>query len=117
MDSVWLVRAEDLREYSTAVLQAVGVPLANAEVIARALLDAELHGLDTHGAVRLPQYVTLIKQCSINPRPEIKVINESAIHALVDNGYGLGFLGSAKAMKDEETLFTNSPVELVMDNS
>ena len=98
MDSVWLVRAEDLREYSTAVLQAVGVPLANAEVIARALLDAELHGLDTHGAVRLPQYVTLIKQGSINPRPEIKVINESAIHALVDNGYGLGFLGSAKAM-------------------
>jgi LDH2 family malate/lactate/ureidoglycolate dehydrogenase len=61
-------------------------------------LDAELHGLDTHGAVRLPQYVTLIKQGIINPRPEIKVIQESSSHALVDNGYGLGFLGSVKAM-------------------
>ena len=98
MTSVCLVRAEDLQEYSAAVLQAVSVPRANAEVISRALLDAELHGLDTHGAVRLPQYVTLIKQGSINPRPEIKVVNESANHALVDNGYGLGFLGSVKAM-------------------
>ena len=98
MTSVWLVRAEDLREYSAAVLQAVGIPLANIKVISTALLDAELHGLDTHGTVRLPQYVTLIKQGSINPRPEIKVVNESADHALVDNGYGLGFLGSVKAM-------------------
>lgn len=98
MTSVELVRAEDLREYSAAVLQAVSVPLGNAEVISRALLDAELHGLDTHGAVRLPQYVTLINQGSINPRPEIKVVNESSNHALVDNGYGLGFLGSVKAI-------------------
>ena len=98
MTSVGLVRAEDLREYSAAVLQAVSVPLDNAEVISRALLDAELHGLDTHGAVRLPQYVTLINQGSINPRPEIKVVNESASHALVDNGYGLGFLGGVKAI-------------------
>jgi LDH2 family malate/lactate/ureidoglycolate dehydrogenase len=98
MTSLYLVRIEDLREYSAAVLQAVDVPPVDAEVITKALLDAELHGLDTHGAVRLPQYVTLIKLGSINPRPEIKVVNESANHALVDNGYGLGFLGSVKAM-------------------
>ena len=98
MTPVWLVRAEDLREYSGAVLQAVGVPPADAEVISSALLDAELRGLDTHGAIRLPQYVTLVKQGTINPRPEIKVVNESASHVLVDNGYGLGFLGCVKAM-------------------
>ncbi len=98
MTSVYLVRTADLREYSTAVLQDMDIPPVDAEVISRALLDAELHGLDTHGTVRLPQYVTLIKQGSINPRPEIKVVKESANHALVDNGYGLGFLGSVKAM-------------------
>jgi LDH2 family malate/lactate/ureidoglycolate dehydrogenase len=35
---------------------------------------------------------------SINPRPEIKIVSESSTHALVDNGYGLGFLGGVKAM-------------------
>ena len=98
MNSGWLVRAEDLREYSAAVLQAVSVPQDDAEVICGALLDAELRGLDTHGAIRLPQYVTLIKQGTVDPRPEIKIVKESANHALVDNGYGLGFLGSVKAM-------------------
>jgi len=98
MTSLWLIRAEDLREYSGAVLQAVGIPPPDAEVISSALLDAELRGLDTHGAVRLPQYVTLVKQVTINPRPEIKVVSESASHVFVDNGYGFGFLGSVKAM-------------------
>jgi len=98
MTSAWIVKAEDLREFSKAVLQGMAVSSADAEVVSEALIDAELRGLDTHGAVRLPQYVTLIKQGNINPRPEIKVINESFSHALVDNGYGLGFLGSVKAM-------------------
>lgn len=98
MTSEWLVRAEELREFSQAVLQSVSVPPADAGVASEALLDAELRGLDTHGVVRLLQYVTLIKQGSINPRPEIKIVSESSTHALVDNGYGLGFLGSVKAM-------------------
>lgn len=98
MISERLVRAEELREFSQAVLQCVNVPPADAGVAAEALLDAELRGLDTHGVVRLLQYVPLIKQGSINPRPEIKIVSESSTHALVDNGYGLGFLGSVKAM-------------------
>jgi LDH2 family malate/lactate/ureidoglycolate dehydrogenase len=67
MISEWLVRAEELREFSQAVLQGVSVPPADAGVASEALLDADLRGLDTHGVVRLLQYVTLIKQGSINP--------------------------------------------------
>jgi LDH2 family malate/lactate/ureidoglycolate dehydrogenase len=72
--------------------------LDHVEIVSAALLDADLRGIDTHGAVRLPQYVTLIKGGLINPRPEIKMVTESTSHVLLDGDRGLGFLGSVKAV-------------------
>jgi len=86
MDSVWLVKAEDLREYSAAVLQALNVTQGAAEVISGALLDAELRGLDTHGAVRLPPYATLIKRGTIDP-PIHRLSDDLGVSRLKRSGY------------------------------
>ncbi len=74
------------------------VPPADADVVAAALVDADLRGLGTHGAVRLILYSKLFQEGLINPRPRIQVIAESSSHILIDNDYGMGFLGSVKAM-------------------
>jgi L-2-hydroxycarboxylate dehydrogenase (NAD+) len=91
-------RSEDLCDFSKAVLQRMDVPLADAEVVSAALVDADLRGLSTHGSVRLTLYAKLFQEGLINPRPLIRLISESSSHVLLDNDYGLGFLGSVKAM-------------------
>ena len=98
MHSGFRVRWEDLKDFSKILLQKMDVPLPDAEVVSAALVDADLRGLGTHGAVRLALYAQLFRQGLINPRPKIRVISESFSHVLLDNDYGLGFLGSVQAM-------------------
>jgi len=74
------------------------VPPADAGTVSAALVDADLRGLGTHGAVRLVLYAKLFREGLVNPRPRIRVIGESSAHILIDNDYGLGFLGSVRAM-------------------
>lgn len=93
-----MIKSEDLWRFSNAVLEKMTVPRKEGEIVSTALIDADLRGIETHGVVRLPQYVTLIKNGTINPKPQIKMIGESATHSLWDNDYGMGFLGSVKAM-------------------
>jgi len=92
------VRAEDLRAFSCAVLERMGVSPGDSRVVAKALADADLRGLATHGTVRLVLYVKLFQEGLVNPRPRIRVIRDSSAHILIDNDYGPGFLGSVKAM-------------------
>ncbi len=98
MSSTFLVQATDLIDFSKTVLYKLEVPPADAEVVSAALVDAELRGLGTHGAVRLTLYSKLFQEGLINPRPRIRLIGESSSHVLLDNDYGLGFLGSVQAM-------------------
>ena len=74
------------------------VPPADAEVVSAALVDADLRGLGTHGAVRLTLYSQLFRDGLVNPRPRVRLLSESSAHVLLDNDYGLGFLGGVKAM-------------------
>lgn len=99
MGGTQLIKAEDLRSFSNSVLEKMGVPRDDQEIVTAALLDAELRGLETHGIVRLTLYVPLIQKGMINPRPQIKMIDESPNHVLLDNDFGFGFLGAVKAMK------------------
>jgi hypothetical protein len=98
MGSISRVRSAELKDFSKAVLQKMGVPLPDAEVVSTALVDADLRGLGTHGAGRLTLYAQLFREGLINPRPRIRVISESSAHVLLDNDYGMGFLGSVQAM-------------------
>jgi L-2-hydroxycarboxylate dehydrogenase (NAD+) len=98
MTSAAKVMADDLWDFSASVLGKMDLPRDHAEIVSTALVDADLRGVETHGTARLPQYAGLIKNGTINPRPDVKIIAESAIHSLWDNGFGLGFIGSVRAM-------------------
>lgn len=98
MSSTFRVRSEDLKDFSKTVLQEMDVPPSDAEVVSAALVDADLRGLGTHGTVRLILYSKLFQEGLINPRPRIRMVTKSSSHVLLDNDYGMGFLGSVKAM-------------------
>ncbi len=90
-----------LEQFISISLQKVGVPLNDALLTAKILVDADLRGIDTHGVMNLYRYyVKKIKDGIIKSKPEIKTYHGSPTTATMDGDNGLGFLVSHKAMSE-----------------
>ena len=87
----------------------VGIPHADAKVAADVILQAERFGVSSHGLVRLPHYVSKIRNGSITSRPHVRVVKEGLGTALVDGDDGLGHVVSYFAMKKAIELGKQSP--------
>ncbi len=90
---------ERLVAFAREVLIAVDVLPEHAEITARRLLEADLRGRSGHGLIRLPQYVPRIEAGGINLRPEITMLRESPVSALVDGDNGLGQVIMTRAVE------------------
>lgn len=83
---------EELRTMSARILRAAGASAHEAAVVAEELIEASLMGLDSHGLVRLAQYVRQIGSGSIRPGQAPQVIKETATTAIVDGGMNFGMV-------------------------
>ena len=81
---------ERLDAFVVEVFTAFDVLPEHAEITARRLVEADLRGRTGHGVIRVPQYVTRIEAGGINLRPEIQLLRETPVSALVDGDNGLG---------------------------
>jgi uncharacterized oxidoreductase len=61
-------------------------------------VESNLVGLDSHGVMRIPQYVELIRKQTIKPGGEFNVINDKGSTAILDCGYNFGQVGGTKAV-------------------
>src|ERR1700759_271640 len=75
----------------------LGLPEADATVVAALMAQADLQGSDGHGVSRLPQYARRIKAGGFNTRPDIRVVREQASTAGVNGDNGMGHLGMSRA--------------------
>ena len=89
----------ELERFVTDVLCALNMARDEAEVVARAMADADLRGVYTHGVAQLPGYVEQLRSGGFNPRPKIKVLSETASTALVEGDGGMGHLVGVRAME------------------
>ncbi len=82
--------ADQLRRVATSVFRATGAPEDIAARVADSLVDANLAGHDSHGVMRIPQYVNGIAagEIVVTARPE--VAKENAATALVDGHWTFG---------------------------
>src|ERR1700747_3043043 len=87
-----LVPIPILVEFISRALVAVGVPPGDAGQVAALMAEADARGADAHGVFRLPQYVKQIQSGAVNPRPNIRVLNDQAGTALVDGDNSIGHL-------------------------
>ena len=90
---------ERLKDFMTSVFQAVGLPDADAEGLARAMADGDLLGKDSHGCIRVPMYVGRIKGGAINKTPNIRIEKQTPAMALVNGDNGMGHLVARYAME------------------
>ena len=81
---------ERLEAFVVEILARLDVLPEHAEVTARRLMDADLRGRNGHGLIRIPQYVVRIEAGGIKLRPEIQLLRETPVSALVDGDNGLG---------------------------
>src|SRR6516164_2386512 len=72
------VPAARLGAFVARAFVAAGLPDADAQTVARYMVEADLRGSDTHGVIRLPLYVRRLRAGGIKAAPNIQVISESA---------------------------------------
>lgn len=83
-------KSEKLISISSQLLEAVGASHKESMEVAIHLVDSNLHGVDSHGIIRLPQYIGSIERGEIKARARPKVIKNGSSTAVVDGHFGFG---------------------------
>ncbi len=90
---------QQLFNFTKAIFQKIGCNDEDAETATKALLSADIRGIDSHGVARLSGYVRLWEVKRINANPSIKIIHETPSTAVVDGDSGLGLVVAPFAMQ------------------
>lgn len=94
-----LISYQQLFDFTKSVFNKIGCSDAHAETATKALLSADLRGIDSHGVARLSGYVRLWEAKRVNANPDIKIIHETPSTAVVDGDSGLGLVIAPLAMQ------------------
>lgn len=71
----------------------------HARLVADALVWAEQRGMDTHGVMRAPRYVELIRQGDLNPRPAIKAVVDTPAAVVLECDRAAGAVAMMEAVR------------------
>lgn len=77
----------------------MGCSPADADTASKALLSADLRGIDSHGVARLSGYIRLWEAKRVNTNPNVQVVHETPSTAVVDGDGGLGLVVAPLAMQ------------------
>jgi uncharacterized oxidoreductase len=90
---------DDLRNLTSAIFSAAGCQQAEAERIARYLVEANLVGHDSHGVIRIPTYVDWLRTGKVLANQTIQIVQETETLAVVDGRFGFGQTVGEQAMR------------------
>src|SRR5262249_47564988 len=82
--------AATLTTFAQSLFEAAGVPPADAAVVASSLVDANLCGHDSHGVMRIQQYIDFLRKGTFKPGVPLSVLGETAAVLVADGNWGLG---------------------------
>ena len=88
-DEAILVSAAELRTAVAGILRGRRVPADQADTIADLLVEADLRGVDSHGAHLLSMYATRLAAGDIAAKTTITTIRDDGSTVHLDGGHGL----------------------------
>jgi hydroxycarboxylate dehydrogenase B len=94
-----LHQAVPLEDFARQVFMAMGASETVAAAVAGHLLRANLSGHDSHGLIRIAQYVEEADRGELVPSANAEVVMEKGAVGLVDAGRGFGHSATALAME------------------
>ena len=91
-------RKHYLLALTARIAESAGMPGHDASLFADALVDADLHGVSTHGLSRLNIYLKRMELGLIDPRAELRADRERGAILALDAGNGVGQVQAVKAL-------------------
>lgn len=82
--------ADQLRGLMTGLFEAVGTPAETSAFIANSLVAANLTGHDSHGVIRILQYIEVVESGALDPKAEAEVVSIDGATLKVDGKWGWG---------------------------
>jgi LDH2 family malate/lactate/ureidoglycolate dehydrogenase len=98
-DGARLVQIDDLRRCLGAAFERLELAPEDAEALAGLLLDSELRGHLDHGVAALGILAGFYRDGRLNPRPRVRVLNETDGAILLDGDRGCGPGAPTRAMR------------------
>ena len=92
------ISSEAERQFLEAVFKAQGFSTTDGALLADTLVDADLRGISSHGIQRLAWYSRMIKDHTLEPKNQPKVLKETPTSLLVDANQSMGQIASAFTM-------------------
>jgi uncharacterized oxidoreductase len=82
--------ADALARLAAEIFEHAGAPPEIAHCVAAHLVDANLAGHESHGVLRIPQYVEAVDRKAVDPKARMHVVERFAAGAVVDGRRGFG---------------------------
>jgi len=90
--------APQLRQTVFAIFRAAGATEPVGERLASSLVESNLVGHDSHGVLRVPEYVERIQAGTLKLDGKLEIVRETAGTALIDCGWNLGQVALPQGM-------------------
>ena len=90
---------DQLIQLGRMVLTAAGIPADDAAIVAEDLAEANIVGHDSHGVMRLNQYVDFVRDGHVQPGSRLEVLREGPSFAVVDGKLNLGQVTTRGAVR------------------
>jgi LDH2 family malate/lactate/ureidoglycolate dehydrogenase len=89
---------KELTVFVSELFERAGLKPADAAFHARALVDTNLWGVDSHGVLRVPIYIERLRSGAVNPCPNTRFVRGSLGLEVLDGDDGPGFIVGRDAM-------------------
>ena len=87
-----------LTDFASGIIRATGADDEVADEVGRHLVRSNLSGHDSHGVLRLPQYVAQVDEAQIAPSARPEVVIDNTVTGLIDAHRGFGHYSTAFAL-------------------
>ena len=94
-----IIREQALRAFMERAFVAEGFAAQDARTIADVLMQADLFGIESHGAQRMMYYHRNIASGSVDIAAKPEIVRETPVSALLDGHFSLGQLCGVQAMR------------------
>ncbi len=92
------LQASELKQFAAAIFVASGTASAEAEIIADSLVAANLAGHDSHGVMRIPEYVAWVEEGAVNLSSKPQIERSTGSFAVLDGDWGWGQVVGRRAV-------------------
>jgi len=93
------VEAGPLRRFTSQIFAAAGTPADIADTVAEFLVRANLCGVDSHGVIRIPEYIEEIDAGHVKPSERPRIAKQTATTGMIDGRWGFGQPSGVMAME------------------